>query len=174
MKRLILIFPLLLQLSEAQPPATVSCAGADFSSLKSFIYVSPEGIHSDSCGQSPTTACKTIQRGVNNCKGDGCGVLVRYGVYSSAAPVQLADGVSLYGSCTFDGIERKYRSTVLGRPAISANNISRPTLVYGFVMIGADASAGEASIAMAASNSKGLMARTSMAGLAVTASDQSA
>jgi hypothetical protein len=84
-------------------------------------------------------------------------VLVRYGMYGSAGvSLQLADGISLYGSCSFDGVDRKYRSTVLGLPAISANNVNTPTMIFGFVVTGADAAPGQASIAMAVSNSKGL------------------
>ncbi len=88
----------------ARPPASVSCAGADLSNLNTFIYVSVTGgdPDSDSCGKNPASACKTISQGIKNCKTNGCNVLVRYGVYGSVAEtVQLADGVSLYGSCSF-------------------------------------------------------------------------
>jgi hypothetical protein len=152
----ILLFALLLPLAEAQPPDAVNCAGADLSNVQSVVYVSPDGADSGTCGQNPASACKTIQRGINNCKGDNCGTLVRYGVYGPAASVQLVNGVSVYGSCVFDGSERKYRSTVLGRPAISANNISKTTILSGFVIMGTDAGAGQASVAMTVSNSTGL------------------
>src|SRR5215469_5000095 len=156
--RAALIFALLLRLAGAQSPASVNCAGADLSRLKTYTYVSPDGIDSDSCGQSPVSACKTIQQGINNCKGDNCGVLVRYGVYGSGATtVRLADGISLYGSCSFDGSDRKYRSTVLGRPAISANGINQPTTIYGFVVYAeSGGNPGEASVAVTVANSSGL------------------
>lgn len=144
----------------AQPPASVNCAGADLSNLNTFIYVSVTGGDSNNCGQSSASACKTIQQGIKNCKTNGCNVLVRYGVYGSgsvADTVQLVDGISLYGSCTFDGSNPRYRSTVLGRPAITANGINKPTTVNGFVIFGGSgAGPGDASVAVSVANSSGL------------------
>ena len=142
----------------ARPPASVSCAGADLSNLNTFIYVSVTGGDSDSCGKNPASACKTISQGIKNCKTNGCNVLVRYGVYGSVATtVRLADGVSLYGSCSFDGSDRKYRSTLLGRPAISADGINQPTMIHGFVIYGeSGGNPGEASVAVTVANSSGL------------------
>jgi hypothetical protein len=148
----------LLIAAERAPAAMVSCAGADLSKLVTAIYVSPEGNDSAGCGQQPGLACKTIQQGIRNCEGDGCGVVVRYGVYQLPAPLELADGISVYGSCVFDGTQRRYRSMILGRPAIRANNINKPTTLHGFVILGTSAAnPNEASIAVTVSNSKGLM-----------------
>ncbi len=143
----------------AQPPASVSCADADLSKLNTFVYVSVTGVDSNNCGQSSASACKTIQQGITNCKTGGCNVLVRYGVYDSVAnTVQLADGISLYGSCTFDGSNRRYRSTLIGRPAITATGMNKPTIVNGFVIFGASgASPGDASVAVNVANSSGLV-----------------
>ncbi len=153
-----LLLALLLQMAaQYAAAAAVSCAGADLSKLQSAVSVSPEGIDSSSCGQGTGSPCKTIQQAINNCKGESCGVLVRYGSYNVSAAVQLADGVSVYGSCVFNGVDNKYRSTILGRPAVRANNINKPTTLYGFVILGTSASSpGEASVAMVISNSKGL------------------
>ncbi len=158
MKRSSLLLFLLTQLAvQVAPAATVSCAGADLSKLTSTVYVSPQGNDSTGCGQQPGSACKTIQQGIRNCKGEDCGVLIRYGIYNLPAALDLTDGVSVYGSCVFDGEDHKYRSTILGRPAIRANNINKPTTVHGFVIMGTSAAnPAEASIAIVISNSKGL------------------
>jgi len=137
---------------------TVTCGDADLSKLTSLVYVSPQGNDSSSCGQNVGSPCKTIQQGITNCRGEGCAVLVRYGVYALAAPVQLADGISLYGSCIFDETSFKYRSMIVGRPALRASDIKKPTTLYGFVIVGSNAAnAGEASLAMVISNSTGLV-----------------
>lgn len=137
--------------------AAVSCAGADLSKLTSTVHVSPQGNDTAGCGSNPTSPCKTIQQGIANCRGEGCGVLVRYGTYNLAAPLQLVDGVSLYGSCIFDETAYRYRTAIIGRPAMRANGIQKPTVVYGFVISGSSgASAAEASFAMVVSNSTGL------------------
>jgi hypothetical protein len=153
-----LLLVLLLHIAaKLAPAATVNCAGADLSKVQRAVYVSPEGNDSISCGHGTGSPCRTIQQGIANCKGEGCGVLVRHGIYNLPAALELADGVSLYGSCVFEGVDQKYRSTVLGRPAIRANNINKPTTLHGFVIMGTNAAApGEASIAMVVSNSKGL------------------
>lgn len=137
--------------------ATVTCAGADVSKLANKIYVSPEGTDGDNCGREPGSACKTIHQGIKNCKGEGCSVLARYGTYGPSTPIDLVDGVSIYGGCTSEDDDRKYRSIILGHPAIRANSINKPTTLHGFVIIGTSASTpGDASVAMAISNSKGL------------------
>ena len=138
--------------------AGVSCAGTDVSGLTRPIYVSPQGSDGISCGQNTTSPCKTIQQGITNCVGAECIVLVRYGVYNVASPLQLADGVSLYGSCIFDETPFRYRSTIVGRPAIRANGIKTATTIYGFVILGSSGvSAAEASLAVVVSNSSGLI-----------------
>ena len=97
----------------APEPVAASCAGADLSGLQTAIYVSPQGNDSATCGASPSTACQTLQQGINNCSATGCGVLVRHGLYPTSATIQLRDAVSVYGSCVFDGeTDRKYRTVV--------------------------------------------------------------
>ena len=161
MKAVALLLLLSIQLAaRLAPAATVNCAGADLSKITSAVYVVPEGSDNNTCGSQPGSACKTIHQGIKNCKGEGCSVLVRWGTYNLSASLELADGVNLYGSCVFEGADHKYRSMILGRPAIRANNINKPTTLHGFVIIGTTAaSPGEASIAMLISNSKGLTLR---------------
>ena len=97
----------------APEPVAASCAGADLSGLQTAIYVSPQGNDSADCGASPSTACQTLQQGINNCGATGCGVLVRHGLYQTSATIQLRDAVSVYGSCVFDGeADNKYRTVV--------------------------------------------------------------
>lgn len=149
-----------------------TCAGADLSGLKSAVYVKTNGTDGPSCGTTTANACKTIQQGVNNCAVAGCGVLVRHGLYPTAATITLRDAVSVYGSCLFDGeTDHKYRTTIEaspapGTPAISASAINTPTTLYGLVVIGKDETAnGTASIAMAVADSKGLtLSRSVLAG----------
>lgn len=140
-----------------------TCADADLSELKSVVYVKAGGADGNSCGLTTGNACKTIQQGINNCAGAGCGVLVRHSLYPTTATITLRDSVSLYGSCLFDGeADHKYRTTIQaspapGTPAISASGINTPTTVSGLVVIGKDETAnGTASIAMTVSDSKGL------------------
>ncbi|HKA54359.1 MAG TPA: hypothetical protein VKJ47_11925, partial [Candidatus Binatia bacterium] len=75
----------------------VTCGVADLSGLRRQIYVSPQGNDITGCGATAAGACKTIQQGIENCSGSGCGVLVRYGLYPLSTPIALADGVSVYG-----------------------------------------------------------------------------
>ena len=137
----------------------VNCADADLSRLTKSVYVSPQGSDSSTCGQTASSPCKTIQQGITNCSGEGCGVLVRYGVYDVDKPIEMADGVSLYGSCIFGETTYKYRSTIIGHPAIRANRINKLTTVQGFVILygSAPAPPGQASIAMSVRESNGLV-----------------
>ncbi|MBV8863812.1 MAG: hypothetical protein JO210_00260, partial [Acidobacteriaceae bacterium] len=140
--------------------AAVRCADADLSKLAKLVYVSPLGNDGNGCGQSETSPCKTIQQGITNCSGEGCGVLVRYGVYNTGNPLNLADGVGLYGSCIFDETSYQYRSTIMGNPAIQAKAIKKPTVIQGFVILGSSAvHTGEASVALVVSDSNGLILR---------------
>jgi hypothetical protein len=149
--------------SGAPSALAATCAGADLSGLKSAVYVKADGADGPSCGTTTGNACETIQQGIKNCAGAGCGVLVRHGLYPTTATITLRDSVSVYGSCLFDGeTDHKYRTTIQaspapGTPAISAGTINTPTTVSGLVVIGKDETAnGTASIAMTVSNSKGL------------------
>jgi hypothetical protein len=114
----------------------VVCGAADIPSLTGAVYVSPQGTDGPGCGASSASACKTIQQGVANCGGAGCGVLVLWGVYKTAeaAPplpdrIALRDGVHIYGGCRFEGeADEKYRTIVQapddGEPALVANAIT--------------------------------------------------
>lgn len=142
-------------------PAAV-CGEANLSKLTRLVYVSPQGVDGPTCGTTTTSACKTVHQGINNCTGSGCGVLVRYGLYPLSAAIQLSDGVSVYGSCVFDNSTSEPYRTMLqappdGKPAITASGINTATTLYGFVVLGSDATTdGQASIAMTVSSSKGL------------------
>ena len=142
-----------------------ACGNADLSGLKSKIYVSPEGTDSVSCGKVIGRACKTIQQGIKNCAGESCGVLVRHGRYPLDATIALVNGVSLYGSCSFDAArDHRNRSVTQappdGNPVFSATGINTATLLHGFVVLGSHATTlGTASIAMTVSASKGLTIR---------------
>jgi hypothetical protein len=149
----------------------VSCGMADLSGLQTAVYVAPQGSDSPGCGTTTAGACQTVQQGLNNCSGTGCGVLVRYGLYPLSATIQLRDGVSVYGGCEFtSGPGTPYRTVVQappgGVPALSADGINTATLLSGFMVLGSDASTpGQASIAMTVSNSTGLtISHTVLAG----------
>ena len=138
------------------------CGNTDLSALTSRIYVSPAGTDSDTCGTSSSTACQSIQRGIDRCGGAGCGVLVRYGLYTLTDSIRLKDAVNVYGRCVFgNGPDHKYRSVIEappdGKPAITAAGINAPTLLDGVFVKGSDAtSPGGASIAMTVSDSTAL------------------
>lgn len=158
--------PVLLLLFVSIPclaTAAVRCANADLSKLSKVVYVSPE-VKDDTanCGQTAASPCKTINKAIEKCSGGGCAVLARYGVYDPEV-INIADGVSLYGSCIFDETPYRYRSTIIGNPAIQAKGINKPTVVEGFVILGSNAmKSGEASIALTVSNSTGLVLRENL------------
>ncbi|MES2787569.1 MAG: hypothetical protein V4684_19040 [Pseudomonadota bacterium] len=140
------------------------CDGADLAALMTRVHVSSKGTDTDACGATTGTACRTIQRGINACPiGSGCGVLVRHGLYPTTDTIHLKTGVSIFGSCRFNGEPaRGYRTTIQaspppGGPAISASDINVPTVVHGLVVVGKDESSnGFPSIAVAVLRSRGL------------------
>ena len=148
-------------------PQGPTCGTADLSRLGAAIYVAPAGTDSPTCGE-PASPCATIQLGIDRCASPGCSVLVRYGRYATNAPIALKNGVNVYGGClfadaaTFDPAAVHYRSIVdasppAGTPAVQADAINTPTLVWGLAVLGKiETAAGAASIAMAANNSSGL------------------
>src|SRR4051794_36626822 len=95
--RLSVVFLPVFVSSQIGAIAAVECAHGDLSHLQKAVYVSPQGNDVAGCGQSTASACKTIQQGIANCSGESCGVLVRYGVYNTAKPINVADGVSVFG-----------------------------------------------------------------------------
>ncbi len=149
--------------------ASAACDGANLHGVKSTVLVSTQGSDTGTCGGDPSNACKTIQRGIDNCAGSGCAVLVRYGLYPTSATIKLRDGVSVYGGCRFGGDpDRGYRTTIQASPApataaIAGSAIDTPTVVHGLVVIGKnEETLGTASIAMALANSKGVTLTRSM------------
>ncbi len=155
-------------LGAARPPV---CGTADVSGLNSAIYVAPDGSDSTSCGRTAASPCASIHQGIDNCTRRGCGVLVRHGLYKTTATITLKDGVSVYGSCHFNGAPvansaaARYRTVIEaapapGSPALNGDGINQPTIVSGLVIVGKDETAtgvaGIASIVMAASSSRGI------------------
>lgn len=143
---------------------TVRCGLADLSKLTRKVYVQTGGTDVNGCGTSVSNACKTVQQGIRECDGVGCGVLVRYGKYELPATIELVGGVSLYGSCEFEvdasSPLTRYRSVILappdGKPAISATGITTTTVLHGFNVLGSDArTPGAPSIVMLVKDSKG-------------------
>lgn len=158
--RLGVVFLLVCFCVPSRATAEVRCANAKLSGLAKVIYVSPGGKDDAVCGQTISSACKTIQVGIERCTGENCGVLVRYGTYNTGSAIKVADGVSLYGSCVFDETTYRYRSTIMGNPAIEATGINKPTVLEGFVILGTTSlNAGQASVAVVISNTKGLVFR---------------
>ncbi len=143
----------------------LTCAQVYPPAYKTSIQVAPTGSDSDNCGAGDTSPCKSIQQGIDRCiaaKGS-CAVFVRYGSYSPVKPVNLANGVDVWGSCVFDGSDARYRTFVTGSPAFTASGIKANTLFSGFVVVGGDASRpGQGSIAMTVANSSGLAIRHSI------------
>ncbi len=148
----------------------VYCAG-DTSVVKTAIYVAPYGTDSASCGRTAELPCASIQRGIDNCTQAGCGLLVRHGLYRTTATISLKDGVSIFGSCSFNGAPdensaaARYRTVIEaspapGSPALNGDGINRPTFVWNLVIVGKDETetgvSGIASIVMAASHSRGI------------------
>jgi hypothetical protein len=158
---------------QAAPGAAV-CSGADLSGVRTAIYVSPQGTEDPNCGTTITATCKSVQQAIHRCTSEGCAVLVRHGLYAPATPttpIELNEGVSVYGSCRFGGEpDRKYRTVIqaspagtAGSPVIVASNIQSATTVQGLVIIGRDEGAsGSPSIAMAVSGSRGLVLANSV------------
>src|SRR6185437_10442446 len=141
-------------------PAAI-CPGADPSKL-SALYVSPQGTDDGLCGNPP---CKTIAYALSWAHYLGYrAIVLRHGLYQTTETIDLKDGVSLYGSCLFDGEpDRKYRTVIQaapapGTPAISASAVN--VTVSGLVVIGKDETASGASIAMTAGNAGVTLSRT--------------
>lgn len=153
-------------------PGAAVCSGADLSGVRTAIYVSPQGTRDPNCGTTITATCKSVQQGIDRCTSEGCAVLVRHGLYAPASPIELKEGVSVYGSCRFGGEpDRKYRTIIqasledgtAGSAVIVASGIRSATTVQGLVVIGRnEAASGSPSIAMAVSGSRGLVLTNSV------------
>ncbi len=127
--------------SRATTEPTV-CANSDLSALTSRIYVANGGTDSPTCGASFDAACKSIAFGIQRCQPTGCGVLVAWDEYTLAQPVDLRDGVNVYGGCVSAGTpdaQRLFSSIDAppdGVPALRARGIGHPTLVQNFEVAG--------------------------------------
>lgn len=150
-------------LEAQQTKVAALCGAADSSQVPQAVFVSTTGSDDGGCGTSTSRACKSLQQGIAHCATPGCAVFVRHGLYATRATVRLRDGVSVHGSCRFDGeADRQYRTVIdaapaPGTPAVAADGVNSPTVFDGIVIIGKDESTGgTASIAMAVSHSKGL------------------
>ncbi len=153
-----------VSLASANAAPAERCGPADLSELTKKVYVTSKGTDAAGCGTTAGNACKTIQQGIKECNGAGCGVLVRHGKYELQSTIELASGVSLYGSCEFEVDAAtpltRYRSVILappgGLPAISATGINTKTVLHGFNVLGSDAETpGAPSIAIFVKDSKG-------------------
>jgi hypothetical protein len=147
------------------PPAAV-CPGVDVAALRA-LYVSPQGSDEGMCGAYGSGGpCKTIAFALTVADTFGYqAIVLQHGLYQTTETIDLKGGVSLYGSCLFDGEpDRKYRTTIQaspapGTPAISADAVN--VTVSGLVVIAKDEAAnGTASIAMTAGNASVTLGRT--------------
>ncbi|MEO7338724.1 MAG: hypothetical protein ABIV63_19300 [Caldimonas sp.] len=121
----------------------VTCPGVDASNLTLVIRASP-GPYSIGVALWEAAAL-------------GWPIALRHGLYQTTETIELKKGVSLYGSCLFDGEpDRKYRTIIQaspapGTPAILASDVN--VTVSGVVVLGKDETAnGAASVAMTAAS----------------------
>ena len=167
------------------PASALSCPGAVVADAgHQRVYVASSGSDVADCGQTPDTACASIQTGIGRCTGGGagsnCKVVVQHGRYTTSAPVELKNGVDVAGSCVFPGeADSGYRTTLVGNadlrgPVVTAAGISSPTSVSGLVVMAPDSTdAGSASVALSVVSSSGLALRDTVwiAGKGATGAD---
>lgn len=130
--------------------APAVCPGVDAATL-SAVYVSPQGSDGLCSASAP---CKSIAYALGFANDFGYRALVlRHGLYPTTETIDLKGGISLYGSCRFDGEpDRKYRTVIAanpapGTPAIRASAVN--VVVSAVVVLGNDQPAGgNASVAM--------------------------
>ena len=102
---------------EVAAQLAAACGAADVASLKSLVYVSPQGNDVAGCGKTNAAACQSIQQGIEQCGAAGCGVLVRHRRYATAATIHMRDAVNVVGSCRFDGeANHRYRIVIDAAP----------------------------------------------------------
>ena len=115
------------------------CGSKDTSELSIVRYVSHAGADSDTCGASLASPCATIQRGIANCHGSGCAVLVAFEEHELTSTLVLADGVSLYGGCELGEEPDPERASLIrgaaGHVAVLAREIVAPAVFQGFAII---------------------------------------
>jgi hypothetical protein len=152
----------------APKPATTAsaryyCGAKDTTELSNVRYVSPSGTDSLTCGVSLSSPCLTIQRGITNCSGPDCAVLVAYGEYKLSSSLLLAGAVSLYGGCAMlEKPDPQLFSLIrgpAGAPGVLAANVVARTIFQGFAVIagaGQPAAGKAVSIAFASIQSSGV------------------
>lgn len=148
--------------SHVGAPAQVVCPGVDVATL-SPVFVSPQGSDGLCSAAAP---CKSITYALQFANYWGYkAVVLRHGLYQTSETIDLKGGISLYGSCRFDGEpDKKYRSVIqaspaAGTPAILASGVS--ATVSGVVVLRSDETAGgNASVAMTAASANVTLART--------------
>ncbi len=120
------------------PTARYYCGAKDTSELTNVRYVAPSGADSLTCGASLQSPCATVQRGINNCTGEHCAVLVAYGDYRLPGALLLTGSVAVYGGCAMlEEKQPELRSLLRGRtgvPAVLAMRIIAPTIFQGFAV----------------------------------------
>ena len=136
----------------------VTCGKANLSNIQTRIYVAQGGADGPACGTAVVNACATIDAGIKRCNdASACGVLVMYGEYKPTRPIELADGVNLYGGCAAGpaplvALQSLVTAPAGGQPATIAGGIAaKGVILQGFVLEGAIGAKGSASTALAVS-----------------------
>jgi|GEM_PF-5994202 len=140
------------------------CGEKDTTELKNVRYVAPSGTDGPACGASLTAPCATIQRGILNCSGTDCTVLVAYAEYPLQRSLGLAGGVSVYGGCVMQDQGSPALFSLIrgpdGVPAVIATRIVPRTIFQSFAVIagkGRQAAGATSSIAFASQANTGLI-----------------
>ncbi len=138
------------------------CGAKDTTGLPNVRYVASSGSDSATCGASLQSPCATVQRGITNCTGEQCAVLVAYDEYKLSGTLLLTGAVSVYGGCAMlDDPQPELRSILRGpdgAPAVMASRIVAPTVFQGFSVFAAAgrATAGGTAIAFVSILSSGV------------------
>ncbi|HJQ35705.1 MAG TPA: hypothetical protein VKB93_01070 [Thermoanaerobaculia bacterium] len=146
----------------ASASAKYYCGAKDTTELPNVRYVATSGTDSGTCGASFQSPCATVQRGIANCTGEQCAVLVAFDEYKLSETLLLTGGVSVYGGCEMTDGPNELRSSLYGpdgAPAVTASRIVAPTTFQGFSVFagaGRATSAGGTSIAFASILSSGM------------------
>lgn len=134
------------------------CGDTDTTDFTNVRYVAPGGTDSAACGTSLAAACASPQRGLANCSGDHCAVLVAYGEYQLESTLVLRSGVAMYGGCSMlEGPDRALFSLLRGpggAPAMKAAQITAETIFRSFTVF---AGPGRAANATGAASSIALL-----------------
>jgi hypothetical protein len=149
---------------EATASGRYFCGARDTTGLPNVRYVAPGGADNATCGASFQFPCATIERGIMNCSGTECAVLVAYAEYKLSKPLRLTGGVSVYGGCAMLEQPRPELRSLLrgpvGAPAVVAPQIVTTTVFHGFSVFagaGRNAAGETASVAFASIGSSGVV-----------------